>query len=468
MEVSVAASEDFWDDILGHLRDRVLLPVIGPELVTVQDGDRRVTLSRLIGERLADHYKLNVSWSPQSGLDAAVGAYLAGPGRGDTQRLYRVVNDVLSDLHPEPAEALRRLADIDDFRLFLSTTFDSALARALDQVRFGGEPRTRELWFSPNQSTSEQQENARPPRSDDTVVFKLFGRASSMPQYAIHDEDVLEWLHTLIAETARLPEWLIHPLKESPLLFLGCQLSDWVGRLLTRMTSNNRLSLANKQFFIVGESVARQLALLEFFRTFSSGTRVQVLEADPTAFVGELHERWRQRNPQVATPGASPAVQTGPVARMGSIFISYVREDAAAARSLAEAISELGGDVWLDEQRLQPGERWEEEILTSIRREIRLFVPVISQQTEHREEGYVFKEWREAVEREKGIPPGGRRFIVPIVVDTDYDGNPSRYRQVPEAFMVPHWGRAPGGEPDDALLGALTNAIRDLRRKDAR
>ena len=70
-------------------------------------------------------------------------------------------------------------------------------------ARFGGEPRTRDLWFSPNQSTAEQQEHAKAPRDDETVVFRLFGKSSSTPSYALHDEDVLEWLHTLLTETAR-------------------------------------------------------------------------------------------------------------------------------------------------------------------------------------------------------------------------------------------------------------------------
>ncbi|HSK80283.1 MAG TPA: toll/interleukin-1 receptor domain-containing protein [Thermoanaerobaculia bacterium] len=456
------ASEDFWDDILGHLKDRVLLPVVGPELVTVQDGDRRVSLSRLLGERVAARYQLDVGWGPLSGLDDAVGAFLAARGSREAERLYRVVNDFVSDLDPQPPEALRQLAGIRDFRLFLSTTFDPLLARALNEVRFGGEARTRELWFSPNQSTSEQQENAREPREADTVVFKLFGKASSTPQYAIHDEDVLEWLHVLLTETARLPEWLAGELKASPVLFLGCQLSDWIGRLLTRMASKSRLSLESKQFFIVGESVAQYPALTRFFQTFCGGTRVQVLEADPAVFVAELSERWHKRNPQAAA--AAGIAQAAPSAGKGSIFISYVREDADAARRLCDALAEIGGDVWLDERRLQPGDRWEEEILASIRREVRLFLPVISRHTESREEGYVFKEWREAVERAKGIPPGGRRFIFPVVIDAEYDGNPSRYRQVPDAFTVSHWGRAPGGDPDEGLVSALRDAIRDMRR----
>jgi TIR domain/SIR2-like domain len=457
----VTASEDFWDDILGHLRDRALLPVVGPELVTVQDGDRRVSLSRLLGERVAARYQLDVSWGPLSGLDDAVGAFLAARGSREAERLYRVVNDLVSDLDPQPPEALRQLAGIRDFRLFLSTTFDPLLARALNDVRFGGEPRTRELWFSPNQSTAEQQENAREPRDADTVVFKLFGKASSTPQYAIHEEDVLEWLHVLLTETARLPEWLADEIKSSPVLFLGCQLSDWLGRLLTRMTSKSRLSLESKQFFIVGQSVAFSPALTRFFETFGGGTRVQVLDIDPAVFVAELSARWHKRNP--AQVQAAPA----PAAGKGSIFISYVREDADAARRLSAALADIGGDVWLDERRLQPGDRWEEEILTSIRREVRLFLPVISRHTESREEGYVFKEWREAVERAKGIPPGGRRFIFPVVIDAEYDGNPSRYRQVPDVFAASHWGQAPGGDPDPSLVSALRDAIRDMRRREA-
>jgi hypothetical protein len=129
-------------------------------------------------------------------------------------------------------------------------------------------------------------------------------------------------------------------------------------------------------------------------------------------------------------------------------------------------VAEMGGDVWLDERRLQPGDLWEAEILSSIRREIRLFLPVISQQTEDREEGYVFREWYEAAERAKSIPPGGRRFIVPVVIDPTYGGNPADYRRVPEAFTHPHWGRAPDGKPDDVLAAALREAIRESRRKE--
>ena len=142
-----------------------------------------------------------------------------------------------------------------------------------------------------------------------------------------------------------------------------------------------------------------------------------------------------------------------------------MREDADAARRLYNAITWLGGDVWLDERRLRPGDAWEHEILTAIRRTVRLFVPIISANTERAQEGYVFREWREAVDRSRSIM--GRRFIVPVIVDEDYEGDPSRYRQIPDDFGRLHFGRAPGGEPDAELLEMLTAEIRAMRRTDA-
>lgn len=451
------ASEEFWDDILGHLQQRVLVPFVGPELVTVVDGGRQTTLVGLLGERLAGKYKLDVA--PDGGFHQAIRAFLSARGRDESERLYRIVNDLLIATNPATPDSLRQIAAITDLRVFISTTFDSLLARALDEVRFGGDAGTCELAFAPNQSTVDQQRNAKAPAPGQPVVFQLFGRASSTPQYALHDEDVLEWLHALLTDTARLPDWIEYQLRESPLLFIGCRIPDWVGRFLVRMASSTRLSLASKQFFIVGNSSSREPLLSEFFQTYCGSTRVQMCEMDPAEFVAELHERWRARNPEGTATTDSTAAS--PSSR-GSIFISYVREDAEPARRLCDAITTLGGDVWFDEQRLQPGDEWNEEILTSIRRDIRLFVPVISRQTELRDEGYVFREWTDALKRADAIL--NRRFIVPVVIDPLYDGNADRFKQVQEGLRRFQFGHAPDGQPDDMLIATLTEEIRAMRR----
>lgn len=193
---------------------------------------------------------------------------------------------------------------------------------------------------------------------------------------------------------------------------------------------------------------------------------------EPTAFVSELHARWEKMNaarPRPAVPTLGAGAGAGLTSRLAadapSIFISYMHEDVDAARRLCEAVTALGGDVWFDERQIAPGDAWEQEVLTRIRSSVRLFVPVISANTEAEDEGYVFREWVEAANRSLSIM--GRRFIVPVVIDSDYGGDTSRYRRIPEAFGHLHFGRAPGGEPDAALLDVLTTEIRAMRRTNA-
>jgi hypothetical protein len=247
------------------------------------------------------------------------------------------------------------------------------------------------------------------------------------------------------------------------MLFLGCEIPDWIGRFLLRMSSNNRLSLERKQFFFVGCSPAHEPSLSNFFATYCGKAQVQQLEMVPTAFVAELRTRWEEHRGMRAR--AAVGAPGPPAADAPTIFISYMREDLDAARRLHDAITGLGGDVWLDERRLRPGDAWERETLTAIRRTIRLFVAVISANTEREEEGYVFREWIEAVERSRAIPR--RRFIVPVIVDPEYQGDTSSYRQIPDEFGRLHAGRAPAGDPDADLLDVLTAEIRAMRRTGA-
>ena len=101
------------------------------------------------------------------------------------------------------------------------------------------------------------------------------------------------------------------------------------------------------------------------------------------------------------------------------------------------------------------------------------FVPIISANTEREPEGYVFQEWEEAADRLRRIPR--RRFIVPVIVDDDYDGDPSRFRQIPTEFKRFHFGRAPGGRsgrrpaqdadrPKSVLCGASMQRDQQRRR----
>lgn len=130
-----------------------------------------------------------------------------------------------------------------------------------------------------------------------------------------------------------------------------------------------------------------------------------------------------------------------PARPAGAVFLSYAREDSDAARRIAEALRGFGVEVWFDVSELRGGDAWDQKIRRQIK-ECTLFVPVISSQTQAREEGYFRREWRLAVDRTQDMAEN-RTFIVPVIVD----GTREAEANVPEQFLKAHFTRLPGGEP---------------------
>jgi hypothetical protein len=291
----MGVDDDFWDDLLGHIRDQALVPVVGPDVTVVEAGNQ--TLTTLIGQRLVERYHLTVSRGTVT-MGQAVAAFLRERGRDDVGELYRRIKDIIEELDPAPGDALRNLAAITDLRPFVSTTPDRLLAQAVNEVRFHGKPEAREITFSPSQSTSEQSRTAQADEAADAVVLRLFGQAASTPQYAIHEEHRLGWLHAFLSEAASLPRWLTYRLWGQPMLFVGCEFPDWMGRFFLRMSSNPRPFQEGKQFFFVGSSTAHEPSLSNFLAIYCGKAQVQQRETAPSDFAAELlarREKWKRR-----------------------------------------------------------------------------------------------------------------------------------------------------------------------------
>ena len=86
-------NDDFWEDLLGHIRQQVLVTVVGPDLTVVNVGNAKQTFTTLIGQRLAEKYDLNVS-PGMTTMGEAVAVFLRKPG-GRVERLYGVINNIM-------------------------------------------------------------------------------------------------------------------------------------------------------------------------------------------------------------------------------------------------------------------------------------------------------------------------------------------------------------------------------------
>ena len=130
-----------------------------------------------------------------------------------------------------------------------------------------------------------------------------------------------------------------------------------------------------------------------------------------------------------------------------AVFLSYASQDAEAARRICDSLRSGGVEVWFDaEGGLEHGDEWDAKIRRQIK-ECVLFLPLISANTQAREEGYFRIEWELAAERAMGIA-SGTAFILPIVIDDTRE--PSAL--VPDRFRKVQWTRLTGGNvPPDML-----------------
>ena len=132
-----------------------------------------------------------------------------------------------------------------------------------------------------------------------------------------------------------------------------------------------------------------------------------------------------------------------------AVFLSYAREDADAAKRIAEALRASGLEVWFDQNELRGGEAWDAKIRKQIDA-CALFIPLISVHTQERNKGYFRLEWKLAVD-ETHLLAAGVPFIAPVVVDDTKESG----ALVPPEFMKVQWTRLPGALPTPEFVAQV-------------
>jgi TolB-like protein/Flp pilus assembly protein TadD len=136
-----------------------------------------------------------------------------------------------------------------------------------------------------------------------------------------------------------------------------------------------------------------------------------------------------------------------------AVFLSYASQDAEAALRICEALRSSSIEVWFDQSELRSGDAWDHKIRQQIR-DCALFMPIISEHTQARAEGYFRLEWRLADERTH-LMGRARAFVVPVSVDR----TPERDADVPESFLKVHWARLPRGETPATFCAQIATLL---------
>jgi hypothetical protein len=428
--------DDAWDDLLNFIEERRVIPIIGPELLTVDTDTGPRLLYDWLAEKLAAKLGVDTAQLPvPCTLNDVVCWFLSSRGR--REEAYTRLRSILRDAHFEAPRALTQLAQITDFNLFVTTTFDPLLEQAVNAVRFGGAQSTDVIAYAPNRVADLPTERERLERP---VVYHLLGRLSASPTYVICDEDMLEFICGLQSEHLT-PEKLFHELEHSHLLLIGGNFSNWLARLFLRMAKRHRLSDPRDVGEVLADSHSgADKRLMAFLQQVSVRTRIYSGAAE---FVDELHRRWqaRQTPAQVIALNA-PQRFLPPEREMPdhAVFISYAREDLPAVRLLKAGLDAAGVTTWFDLDQLEGGDDYDRKIRRNIAR-CGFFIPVISTTTQRRHEGYFRREWSYASDRMRSMADGAV-FVLPVCIDdTGHDG-----MLAPETFKPLHFARLLGGE----------------------
>ena len=425
------------------------MPVVGEELLQVPTESGTSTLYRELARRFAQSCDIPMEDDLKGNLSATVRRH--PDFRDNPVDVYHDLTADYEEWKPPIPEPLRALARIRHLNLFVSTTFDDLLERALSEERFGGTQKAEVIAYSPKRvptkaQITEQLNSGRP------VVFQCFGNYKNSLGFALTEGDMVEYVHALQTAEYR-PSRIFSELYERPLLLLGNSFPDWLTRMFLRMTRENALDYREIPKQYLADTQLKSDPLLCFFlRNFTTNTEL-IEEVGPVSFVSELSAKWLERFGRDEVAPASSA-KPKPMPKNG-IFISYCRTDAnghpsrdqKVASAIRDALESRNIDVWFDQRALEGGADYERDIKRYIKT-CSIFMPLVSETTESRREGYFRKEWDWAVERLSYFTGSGAEFLFPVVLDKVSFSN----ARVPEKFKVHQCVRLLDDTPDAGLL----------------
>ena len=165
--------DDAWEDLLNYIEEKRVIPIVGPELLRIETDAGPRPLYDWLAEKLAARLNVDARTLPAPfTLNDVVCQFLSARGR--REEAYTRLRTILRETNLSAPPALKQLAQITDFDLFVTTTFDPLLENAINAERFAGAASTEVIAYSPNRvdDLSVEREHQQRP-----VVYHLLWSA---------------------------------------------------------------------------------------------------------------------------------------------------------------------------------------------------------------------------------------------------------------------------------------------------
>lgn len=424
-----------WNRLLRDIHNHQVLPIIGPGLVTVDDCGQQVPFVDWLVPKFAQ--RLGLEATDCRTLNQAACAHLVS--RGKRKDIYEELRELVEEHEQLPLPpGLADLATIRDFDLFITSTFDGFLARALKLSRPGYKSDDRGMAaFHPSRPID------LPDSLPGTFIYHVLGAYHTYPDFAVWEEDYMEFLCGLLEAPKDTRRNLFRELRNRSLLMIGAPFDDWIVRFFLRVAKQERLSDRRgtaEDYIADTPHLLGEPMIFYFDKVIGSP---QIIAASPLEFTAELRRRWEAKYAAGTTADLMASIADD--MQRGAVFISYSHDDMPIAAKLATSLKAAGIPVWLDRRKLNAGGDWEHALMRAVKSRAALFLSLISSSTEGNPDRFVHQERRWAAE----VHVQGEIFYVPVMIDETTEP-----RLEPPVFNHLHRHLLPGGEltPEFAAL----------------
>ena len=386
---STDPDEPLWDKLTQHIIDGKVIPVIGPELLMVNN----VNINKFIIDGLGR--KLGIAKAPNSYSEIVYSPeYKAMFGKRDVDRdrIYNLVNRIMAKTIFPATPQLERFLSIRQFPFVITTSFAPIVEQTMHKI---WKDELRVLRFNNNPTQNDDINTGADLRKP--TVYYMFGKVcEGVKNYVLTDTDMLDYVSSWLSNDNRArPKNLCNELKDKYLLMLGNNYSNWLFRFIWYSMRKPDLSHG----MLAYDSLDDQLInFLERAETFTRKNTSEVIDQIISRIDKKLAENELTKFNQ-------------PEENM-DVFISYSRSDSDVAEKLYETLTAQGKRVWYDRNNLSDGGNFMEEIRKAIRTS-KYFVPILSNNiTKEKGDSHVYRnEWDTAIDVAISM---GRTYIIPL------------------------------------------------------
>lgn len=377
--------EPLWDMLIQKIIDGKVIPVIGPEMLTIKGVDITTYLVDGLGR------KLSMKTKPHS-FSELVYAPEYKNSYGNRDRIYYQIASIFAKKRFAATALLERFLSIRQFPFIITTSFTPIVE---DTMRNIWKDELRVLRFNNNPKENDDIRTGADLRKP--TIYYMFGKVcDGVKKYALTDTDMLDYVSSWLSNDNRArPKNLCNELRDKYILMLGNNYSNWLFRFIWYSMRKSNLGHGMLAYDSVDDSL---INFLERTETFTKQNTADVIDQIISRLDKKLAENEK-------TKFNKPEEDI-------DVFISYSRSDSEVAEYLYDALTKQGKRVWYDKHNLTEGGNFMEEIRKAIRT-AKYFVPILSENiTKEKDFSHVYRnEWDTAIEVAISM---GRTYLIPL------------------------------------------------------